>query len=175
MSYRIMFDERFAARLESGEKCQTIRSLRRPAPTVGDTLELCVPHPSLGWQMITDATICTSVQHIWIGKPTADSFAVMLAEGYLCREDVRELALADGFDTIENFARYFEPKVPFAGVLIKWRHFAVRLRPAASESQPTPRECNTCRHEGKSLEEWPCRTSMSMAGLMCWEPKDDGL
>jgi hypothetical protein len=43
--------------------------------------------------------------------------------------------------------------------------------PAEPQSQPEPRECNTCRYEGQPIDEWPCRTSLSAAGLMCWESK----
>lgn len=46
--------------------------------------------------------------------------------------------------------------------------------PAVPSMPPPARECGTCKHEGKSLEDWPCRVSMSMAGLNCWEPKEGG-
>lgn len=45
-------------------------------------------------------------------------------------------------------------------------------RPAVAYMPPPAPECGTCRHEGNSLEDWPCRASMSAAGLVCWEPKD---
>lgn len=45
--------------------------------------------------------------------------------------------------------------------------------PVVPHIQPAPRECNTCRHDGKSIEEWPCRTSLNAAGLDCWEPKEE--
>lgn len=36
---------------------------------------------------------------------------------------------------------------------------------------PKAPDCGTCLYEGQSMEEWPCRTSWSAAGLMCWPPK----
>lgn len=44
-------------------------------------------------------------------------------------------------------------------------------RPAVHYMPPPAPECQTCRHEGQSLEDWPCCVSMSAAGLTCWEPK----
>jgi hypothetical protein len=46
--------------------------------------------------------------------------------------------------------------------------------PENPHTPPPVRECCTCEHEGKSLEDWPCRTSMSMPGLTCWKPKEAG-
>lgn len=45
--------------------------------------------------------------------------------------------------------------------------------PVHPHMPPPAPECGTCMHEGKSLEEWPCRTSMSAAGIICHEPKEE--
>lgn len=47
-----------------------------------------------------------------------------------------------------------------------------REYPVHVHASPPPPECQTCRHEGQSLEDWPCCTSMNAAGLLCWEPKE---
>lgn len=48
-----------------------------------------------------------------------------------------------------------------------------REYPVHVHTPPPVQECNTCFYEGQSLEEWPCRCSMSAAGINCWTPKED--
>jgi len=47
-----------------------------------------------------------------------------------------------------------------------------KIYPAVPHIQPPAPTCSTCKHEGKSLEDWPCRVSMNAAGLTCYEPKE---
>jgi len=46
-------------------------------------------------------------------------------------------------------------------------------RPENPHTPPPVRECSTCEHEGNSIEDWPCRTSMNVAGINCWQPKKE--
>lgn len=116
-----LFEDRFADLVKSGAKKQTIRSLRRQPPAVGDRLELYQPHPTLQRQLIRDDVVCTSVQPIRIYKDRPTWTGVELDGKYLILAEIRRLALADGFATTMDFLRHFERKgLPFEGLLIKW-------------------------------------------------------
>lgn len=171
MTHQLLFDDRFADLVESGAKTQTIRRLHPDLPKVGDTLELCQPHPTLKWQLIRDDVVCTSVQRIRIFRTDHNWTGVELDGEYLILIHIRKLALADGFKTTMDFLRYFERKgLPFEGVLIKWDK--LEARPVHPHIEPPAPTCSTCEHEGKSIEDWPCRTSMNAAGLTCWQLKE---
>lgn len=170
-----LFDAPFAELVASGRKTQTIRRLHPDLPKVGDCLELCQPHPTLQRQLIRDDVVCTSVQPIRIYRTDHNWTGVELGGEYLILIHIRDLALADGFKSTMDFLRYFERKgLPFEGVLIKWsaQEVAEIPRPENPHTPPPVRECGTCMHEGNSIEDWPCRTSMNAAGLICWEPKE---
>ncbi|MHC1700325.1 MAG: hypothetical protein AB9900_05000 [Humidesulfovibrio sp.] len=167
MSHRLLFDDRFADLVESGAKTQTIRRLHDELPRPGDRLQLCRAHSAPVLFTILNA-VCTSVQPLRIYKDRPTWTAVELDGEYLILTHIRDLALADGFARTMDFLRYFERKgLPFEGVLIKWA-----ARPEHPHTPPPMRECCTCKHEGKSIKDWPCRTSMNAVGLMCWEPKE---
>jgi hypothetical protein len=109
------------------------------------------------------------VQPIRIYKDRPTWTAVELDGEYLILVKIRRLALADGFASTMDFLRYFERKgLPFEGVLIRWE-----ARPESPHTPLPVRECRTCMHDGNSIEDWPCRTSMNAAGLTCYEPKED--
>lgn len=167
MIHALLFEDRFADLVASGRKAQTIRRLPPVLPKVGDHRELWQPHPTLLRQLIRDDVVCTSVQPIRIYRDV-DGIAVDISDAWQDQGQIAALARADGFNNTVDFLRYFERKgLPFEGVLIKWE-----VRPVHPHIQPPAPVCGTCKHEGKGLEDWPCRTSMSPAGLICWEPKE---
>ncbi len=123
MTHSYLFGDRFADLVESGVKTQTIRSLRRQPPKVGDRLELFRRLANGDARILHDREpVCTSVQRIRIFRnPVTNWTSVELDGERLISIHVRDLALADGFASTVDFLRYFERRgLPFAGVLIKW-------------------------------------------------------
>jgi len=168
--YALTFEQRFAELVRNGSKRQTIRSLDREPPAVGDQLQFFQAILTADSPMHLDpAPVCTSVQRIRIFKARSTWTAVELDGEYLILIHIRDLALAEGFASTMDFLRYFERRrgLPFEGVLIKWE-----LRKENPHTPPPVRDCCTCKHEGNSIEDWPCRTSMNAAGLSCWQPKE---
>lgn len=175
-AYTLAFAPRFADLVLVGRKTQTIRSLHRNPPAVGDRLVLCRSLLTGDAPMdLGQDQVVTSVQPIRIFRTDHNWTGVVLDGEYLILIHIRKLALAYGFTSTMDFLRYFERKgLPFEGVLIKWaaQEVAEIPRPENPHTPPPVRECGTCEHEGKSLEDWPCRTSMNAVGLSCWEPKE---
>jgi len=120
MIYALLFEDRFADMVASGAKTQTIRSLRREPPAVGDRLELYQPHPTLLRQLIRDDVVCTSVQPLRIYRDV-DGIAVDIIGAWQDQGQIAALARAEGFHSVGAFFAYFKRKgLPFRGVLIKW-------------------------------------------------------
>ncbi len=169
-----VFDDQLAELVASGRKTQTIRRLRPDLPQVGDALQLFRFGPA---KLLDPEPLCTSVQRIRIFRnPVTNWTSVEIDGERLISIHVRDLALADGFASTVDFLRYFERRgLPFEGVLIKWEQHPVAeiQHPVHPHMPPPAPECGTCMHEGKGLESWPCRTSMSAVGLVCYEPKKE--
>ncbi len=163
-----VLDEPFVELVGSGRKTQTIRRLHPDVPKVGERLELYQLHPTLQRQLIRDDVFCTSVQNIRFYRDVDGQIDVDISGAWQASHQVAALARAEGFRGVGQFLAYFKRKgLPFKGVLIKWQ-----ARQESPHTPPPVRECGTCQHEGKSIEDWPCRTSMNAVGLMCWEPKE---
>jgi len=112
----LSFSKRLVDRVASGQKRQTVRTARRRAFKIGDTLYLYanVYQPT---QWLIGCATCTAVHHVYITPHAVaiDHFVQMPAE----RE---AFAIADGMEGWADFVDYFEcySALPFSGVLLKW-------------------------------------------------------
>lgn len=122
------FKPRFAAKVATGEKRQTIRAVgkRRP-PRVGDPLMLYTGLRTDACRKLLDA-VCTAVEPISI-EP--ERRAVRMVRGYgenkwwadIDQEEIDVLAQADGFDDAEAFFAFFREQYgrsTLSGYLIRW-------------------------------------------------------
>lgn len=112
------FKAQFADDVASGKKWQTIRRNRRAK--VGDPLQLYTGMRTKGCRKLRDA-VCTAVYEVTI-KSRGYYLAVRLNGELLPTEQVRELALADGFESLSAFADFFAEQygLPFCGYLTRW-------------------------------------------------------
>jgi hypothetical protein len=110
------FKKQFAGLVEAGVKTQTIRQMRKRPIRVGDDLYLFTGlRTSKCRRLIT--TVATEVIAI-----TIDHDEVVLGCDPLRRDQVCELAKADGFESVSEFKDFFSSHYgfPFFGQLIKW-------------------------------------------------------
>jgi len=118
----INFMPQFAPLIESGEKTQTIRKVRKKLQKikVGDTLYLYTGQRTKACRMIR-TTRCVCATPIEISRSALSAF-VVLGNDQLSLQERLRLAQADGFDTAAEFVGFFEENygLPFHGVLIKW-------------------------------------------------------
>ena len=114
------FKAQFADDVESGKKRQTIRLQRRARP--GDRLQLYTGMRTKKCRKLRDA-VCTSVQEITIKDRGYYTLAVRLNGELLPTKLARELAVADGFTDLVDFADFFAEQygLPFQGWLTTWR------------------------------------------------------
>jgi hypothetical protein len=116
------FKKQFAGLVEEGVKTQTIRQMRKRPIRVGDDLYLFTGlRTSKCRKLMT--TIATEVIAISI-----DQDEVVLGCDPLRRDQVYELARADGFESVSEFKDFFRSHYgfPFFGQLIKWQPSASR-------------------------------------------------
>lgn len=119
------FKRRFVKKVESGQKTQTIRKIRKYPTKKGQTIYLWTGLRTkrarrLGIGMIT------SVEPFFLPEPgcfrVGDDYT---HDWYLADDDETGLMLAqaDGFDDWDSFVWFFETHygLPFEGELIKWR------------------------------------------------------
>ena len=113
----IMFQSRFARKVESGEKPHTIRLPRKNPIKAGDELSLreWLGKPYRSKQQVLMETVCTSVRPIEISQ----------RDIWLNDDPFNALTLAknDGFSSIGEMIDWFETThgLPFQGVLIEWQ------------------------------------------------------
>lgn len=113
------FKAQWADDVESGKKRQTIRPKRRAK--VGDELQLYTGQRTKKCRKLRDA-VCTAVQEITIKDRGYYTLAVRLNGELLPTKLARELAVADGFKDLVDFADFFAEQygLPFHGYLTKW-------------------------------------------------------
>ncbi len=112
------FQKRFAADVESGRKCQTIRAPRkdgRPTARPGDTLYLYTGMRTKGCRKLGEA-VCTKTSQVVI----TDDWRILVNGSRV--EDDDAFARADGFDDAANLYDWFRDthSLPFEGSLIEW-------------------------------------------------------
>mgnify|MGYP001005788972 FL=1 len=116
------FKKRFAPAVEAGEKRQTIRAHRKDGkrPQPGDHLRLYTGLRTKECRKLMDA-ICTDVSSVHIFDDVSD-ISIVIAGRRLTRDEGRELANADGFNTRAEFLGFFSEThgLPFDGLMIEW-------------------------------------------------------
>ncbi len=124
----IGFKARFAPKVESGEKTQTIRARgkRRP-PRVGEKLQLYTGLRTQYARKLRQDAECIRVTPISI-SPAQRLVSMPTGEGQSARwqtldvEAIEQLARADGFESAAGFFDFFEQAGgSFSGYLIEWR------------------------------------------------------
>ena len=104
----------FKEKLISGEKTQTIRQIRKRPIEKGDILYCWWKSRTKERQKLFEAN-CTEIIPI---KINAWTNTVILNGKPLTEEAIKELAIADGFESCVHFYDFFVDK--FSGVVIKW-------------------------------------------------------
>ena len=119
------FKKQFAPLVESGEKRQTIRQPRKRKTVKGDKLYLYTGMRTKNCRKLAETT-CKNVFGIEIKSKTEIvvtgqhlAYPGSVSLGY---DDMLDLAMADGFETISEFTAFFENQygLPFAGEVIQW-------------------------------------------------------
>jgi hypothetical protein len=112
------FKKRFAPRVESREKRQTIRAKREDGrnPKIGDTLYLYIGQRTKGCRKLGEGRV-VSVDEI-----TIDETGIVVSGEWLNLAAETKLIFDDGFDYYYDFYNFFQKEygLPFWGLLIKW-------------------------------------------------------
>jgi len=110
------FKSRFAGSVESGEKAQTIRPMRKHPTKVGDTLYLFTGMRTKQCRRLRECT-CISVEPIEI-IPSG----IKLNGRMLSTPETLVVMMKDGFDSIAAFYDFFREHygIPCELELIKW-------------------------------------------------------
>lgn len=119
----LMFQERFAELVRTGQKLQTIRPRRKRPIYVGDTISLrkWIGAAYRSKQLELAKGTCIGTYGVWIGEDE-----MLLAGDPLGPMRRREIAKLDGFKTFEEMLMWFEDAhgLPFDGDLIRWEFSA---------------------------------------------------
>lgn len=120
-SFVRMFKPQFAALVESGAKCQTVRPTPKRMPKPGDKISLraWTGKPYRSKQRVLRESLLTKVQTIDI---TAEGWVWLNDMRIKTRRDFESFAKADGFDSPEAMLAWFREThgLPFAGIVIYW-------------------------------------------------------
>ena len=97
------FQPRFAAKVESGEKCQTIRRRRKRPTRPGETLYLYTDQRTKNARKLRpDNPKCTAV------LPLEIHFGGVVVDGYnLSCSEIADFARADGFANVADFYNFW--------------------------------------------------------------------
>lgn len=113
----------FIDKILSGEKRQTIRKDGKKWENVkvGDKLTL---YTELGTIKLGEAEV-ESIDNIDIESSLRIFSRIRINDKYLLMREMRELALNDGFSTIDAFLEFFHDHYgeEFKGKIIKWKNF----------------------------------------------------
>lgn len=112
----INFKKQFAELIESGEKRQTIRPLRKRPIKPGETLFLYTGLRTKQSRKLKEV-VCKNVSPVIIGPGWIE-----LNERMLDMKETYEVARRDGFIKLLSFFNFFRKQYgsPFYGVLIQW-------------------------------------------------------
>jgi len=117
------FQKRFAPKVESGEKGQTIRSYRKDCrnPRAGQTAYLYFGMRTKSCRKLGESLI-KSVDPIAI-KRNGYMVNIIVGAKELNYREKETLSKADGFENFDEMVAWFEKThgLPFYGLLIKWR------------------------------------------------------
>ena len=117
----LMFEPRFVAEIEAGEKTSTIRQKRKRPIKPGDVLSLRrwegKPYRPKSKQVEIKQVRCTRVSHILVRFS-----GVEINSRWLNSWERHELSVADGFEGVTALRAYLGDAygLPFEGELIEW-------------------------------------------------------
>lgn len=123
------FQSQFEAALRSGDKAQTIRALgKRRHARPGEMVQVYIGMRTANCRLLFQSE-CVEVMPIILDKrePTGQFIMskplwdVILNGNVLSIDEIHHLALADGFPDRHAFYQFFEDRLPFEGVLIRWQ------------------------------------------------------
>lgn len=116
----------FIDKILSGEKRQTIRKAGKKWENVkvGDKLTLYTGLHTKDCQKLGEAEV-ESIDNIDIESSLRVFSRIRINDKYLLIREMRELALNDGFSTIDAFLEFFHDHYgeEFKGKIIKWKNF----------------------------------------------------
>lgn len=115
------FQKRFAPLIESGEKRQTIRAIRKDGknPRVNQVLFLYTGMRTKGCRKLGEE-VCRQSWPVYMDKQDNGIIDIFINGDVLKSEQVEQLAKEDGFESVDDFFSFFEDRIPFRGYLIKW-------------------------------------------------------
>ena len=118
MKHTINFMPRFAEKVVTGKKGQTIRKVRKRPIKVGDALRLYTGQRTKEARLLRE-TACKAVLPV---KLTLEPLALIISGDKMDAEYALAFARADGFtDAIEMFVWFADRYgLPFEGVVIMW-------------------------------------------------------
>ncbi len=133
----LMFQPRFAPKVQSGAKTQTIRPERKRPIKVGDRLSLrrWTGLPYRTPQQVLQEAVVLSVKPVkltvttktfWDGESCVSLF-IRIADTLLMESQMDLFAKADGFASVAEMSLWFmanhelRPSRPFTGICIKWK------------------------------------------------------
>jgi hypothetical protein len=122
------FKPQFEAALRSGDKAQTIRALgKRRHARPGEMLQIYLGMRTANCRLLFQSE-CVEVVPIILDKCEPNkpylftpARKVILNGQALSINEIHQLALADGFPDRHAFYQFFEDRLPFEGVLIRWK------------------------------------------------------
>lgn len=116
----------FIDKILSGEKRQTIRKAGKKWENVkvGDKLTLYTGLRTKDCRKLGEAEV-ESIDNIDIESSLRVFSRIRINDKYLLIREMRELALNDGFSTIDAFLEFFQDHYGehFNGKIIKWKNF----------------------------------------------------
>jgi hypothetical protein len=122
-----MFKPQFAALVESGEKCQTVRPTPKRMPKKGDRISLraWTGKPYRSKQRILRESVVGKVATIRMNYAVVDGMTwweVQIDGQHIDSLEVTKFAQADGFADFTEMAEWFiaQHGLPFEGIVIYW-------------------------------------------------------
>ena len=111
------FKKQFAPLIKSGTKQQTIRAPRKTRHAIaGEPIQLYTGMRTKACSKLIDPDpTCRAVLPISI-----DGMEVLIDGVPLMDKELEQLAIADGFNSLDELVDFFKDRMPFEGVLIAW-------------------------------------------------------
>jgi hypothetical protein len=112
------FEDRFVPFILDGRKTHTIRAARRYPDQPGDVMHLYNRLRTKGARLLMRVP-CIEVREILISQLHPPG--IFIDECGLCRDEVEQLARADGFESWKDMAEFWRPRaMPFVGTINHW-------------------------------------------------------
>ncbi len=122
------FKKQFVPLIEMGAKRQTIRSPRKRHTKPGEAVQLYTGMRTKACRkLVHPDPICISVEPLLMHH----ELGIQINDRWLSRDELTQLAIADGFGNWDECFRFFRDMhgFPFQGVLIQWTVACVKREP----------------------------------------------